>query len=210
MACASSKDFASCVSYALSCLKKEDLVLKPEQSAALEFVFKGKDVFIWFPTGFGKSICYQALPFMFDHKLGRNNMPSPMADRSVVLVVSPLISLMVDQVTSLRSVGVGAAILGSSHGGDGQLTKELLVNERDIEKGNFSVLFGTPEAIIGSERWRELFLGDPLHQQIVAVAVDEAHCVYKWYLGYLSVIIFPCLNVYSFQSTCIYIQESKI
>ena len=59
---ASSEDFTSCVSYALSCLKKEHFVLKPEQSAALELVFQGKDVFIWFPTGFGKSTCYQALP----------------------------------------------------------------------------------------------------------------------------------------------------
>ena len=74
MVCSSSsavwKDFASCFSYALSCLRKEDLVLKHEQSEALEFVFRGKDVFVWFPTGFGKSICYQALPYMFDRKQG--------------------------------------------------------------------------------------------------------------------------------------------
>ena len=108
MVCSSSsavwKDFASCFSYALSCLRKEDLVLKHEQSEAPEFVFRGKDVFVWFPTGFGKSICYQALPYMFDHKLGRSNVDC----KSAVLVVSPLVSLMVDQVTSLRSAGVGA------------------------------------------------------------------------------------------------------
>ena len=121
MACAflgsSAKDFASCVSYALSRLKKEDLVLKPEQSAVLELIFQGKDVFVWFPTGYGKLVCYQALPFMFDRKLGRS------VDRSVVLVVSPLVSLMIDQVTSLRSVGVGAAIMSAGQAG-GQLTKE--------------------------------------------------------------------------------------
>ena len=114
MVCSSSsavsKDFASYFSYALSCLRKEDLVLKHEQSEVLEFVFRGKDVFVWFPTGFGKSICYQALPYMFDHKLGRSNVDC----KSVVLVVSPLVSLMVDQVTSLRSAGVGAAILRSA------------------------------------------------------------------------------------------------
>ena len=176
MACASAKDFAACVSYALSCLKKEDLVLKPEQSAALEFIFQGKDVFVWFPTGFGKSVCYQALPFMFDHKLGRST------NRSVVLVVSPLVSLMVDQVKSLRAIGVGAAIMSIGHQAGGQLARELLVAERDVEEGKLSLLFGAPEAIVGSERWRQLLLGDPLCQRIVAVA---DHCVYKWYTLFL-------------------------
>ena len=54
----------------------------------------------------------------------------------------------------------------------------MALNNRDIERGKFSLLFGTPEAIVESERWRELLLGEPLH---VAVAVDEVHCVYKWY-----------------------------
>ena len=124
-------------------------------------------------TGFGKSICYQALPYMFDHKLGRSNVGC----KSVVLVVSPLLSLRVDQVTSLRSAGVGATILRSAgFPCGGPLTDKLLVDERDIERGKFSLLFGTTKAIVESERWRELLLGDLLHQQ---VAVDEAHCVHK-------------------------------
>ena len=45
---------------------------------------------MWFPTGYGKSICYQLLPFVFDVKLGRTN--APLVDRSVVLVTSPLVS----------------------------------------------------------------------------------------------------------------------
>ena len=89
---------------------------------------------------------------------------------------------MVDQVTVLRSAGVGAAILrGAGIPSGGRVTDKLLVDERDIERGKFSLLFDTPEAIVESERWRELLLGEPPHRQIVAVAVDEAHCVYKWY-----------------------------
>ena len=60
--------------------------LKPEQK---ECIFDGKDVFVWLPTGFGKSICYEVLPFIFDKNLGTDN--------SLVIVVSPLVSLMVDQ-----------------------------------------------------------------------------------------------------------------
>ena len=123
-------------------------MLKPEQSETLELIFQGKDVFVWFPTGYDKSVCYQALPFMFNHKLGRSNP----VDRSVVLVVSPLVSLMIDQVTSLRSIGVGAAIISTGNQAGGQqLGKELLLDERDVERGKFSLLFGAPEAIVGSE-----------------------------------------------------------
>ena len=81
-------------------------------------------MFIRFPTGFGKSVYYQVLPFMFDHKLGRSTI-----NRSIVLVVSPLVSLMADQVNSLRAIGVGAAIMGLGQAG-GQLARELLVAER--------------------------------------------------------------------------------
>ena len=51
---------------------------------------EGKDVLVWFPTGYGRSICYQLLPFVFDVKLGRTN--APLIDRSVILVISPLVS----------------------------------------------------------------------------------------------------------------------
>jgi len=57
---------------------------------AVKLLSEGKDVFVWFPTGYGKSICYQLLPFVFDVKLGRTN--APLIDRSVVLVISPLVS----------------------------------------------------------------------------------------------------------------------
>ena len=70
---------------------------------------------------------------MFDHKLGRSNVSNQTGDKSVVLVVLPVVSLMVDQVTSLRSVRVGAPILSAGSQARGQLTKELLVDERDIE-----------------------------------------------------------------------------
>ena len=52
------------------------------------------------------------------------------------------------------------------------------MDERGVEQGKFSLLFGAPKAIVRSERWRQLLLGDSLCQQIVAVAEDEAHCVY--------------------------------
>ena len=86
----SSFAFDRALAYALSCMKQEGLSLKDQQVEAVKLLSEGKDVFVWFPTGYGKSICYQLLPFVFDVKLGRTN--APLVDRSVVLVISPLVS----------------------------------------------------------------------------------------------------------------------
>ena len=55
-------------------------------------MYGGHDVYAWFPTGYGKSLCYQLLPYMFDVKLGLPKAAP--SERSVVLVISPLVSLM--------------------------------------------------------------------------------------------------------------------
>ena len=109
-------DFQQAISHALQRLATPCMVLKPEQRASIKAVYEGKDVFVWLPTGFGKSVCYEALPFVFDFKL-RTNAPC------LTLVISPLISLMVDQVVSLRRRGVKAAIINTSGTG---VEKELL------------------------------------------------------------------------------------
>ena len=63
---------------------------KPIKVEAVTHLSEGKNVFVWFPTGYGNSICYQLLPFVFDIKLGRTN--APLVDRCVVLVIFPLVS----------------------------------------------------------------------------------------------------------------------
>jgi len=83
---------------------------------------------------------------------------------------------MVDQVTRLRANGIGAAILGGNRGVD----KSLLATEEQITLGAFALLFSAPEAIIGSDRWHDAFIEEPLRNQVIALAIDEAHCVYKW------------------------------
>ena len=83
--CLKTLKFESAVSFALRCLESSDFVLKPQQKEAIRLVWEGKDVFIFLPTGFGKSIIYEVLPFLFDHKLGRVDARM----RSLVIVVSP-------------------------------------------------------------------------------------------------------------------------
>ena len=100
--------------------------LKERQAEAVKYIYEGQDVFLWLRTGYGKSICYQLLPFLFDYKLAR--IETIATERSVVLVISPLVSLMVDQVSNLQAHGIGAAILSGNAG----INKVLLASERDV------------------------------------------------------------------------------
>jgi len=70
----SSFDFDRALVYVLSGIKQEGLSLKNQQVEAVKLLSEGKDVFVWFPTGYGKSICYQLLPFVFDVNLGRTRV----------------------------------------------------------------------------------------------------------------------------------------
>lgn len=83
---------------------------------------------------------------------------------------------MLNQVVSLREVGVGAAILSGNKGIDSSFLSTI----KDVKSGAHRVLFSAPEAFVDSECWREVLLDQPLCDQIVAVVVDEAHFVYKW------------------------------
>ena len=103
---ASGREFSDAVSYGLSHVGKPEITLKPQQVEAVRHVYEGKDVFLWLPTGFGKSVCFEVLPFVMDHKRGKPG--SGQGSYSIILVVSPLISLMIDQVTNLRERGGGS------------------------------------------------------------------------------------------------------
>ena len=105
----SNADFEEALSFALAKLDSNHLILKPEQKDAVKHVWEGKDMFILLPPRFGKSIIYEVLPFLSDCKLGRVHAQY----KSLVIVVSPLVSLMADEVSSLRCRGVEAAIMSS-------------------------------------------------------------------------------------------------
>ena len=165
-------DFEGALEYGPECIGRSTLTLKPQQVETVRHIYDGKDVFLWLPTGFGKSVCYELLPFVLDYMQGK--CLSKKESNSTVIVISPLVSLMIDQVSSLRERGVSAGILS----GHAAVSEQFIVNSSSIDK--YSFLFSCPEAIIGVERWRETLLKAPLSERIVAVAVDEAHCVSKW------------------------------
>ena len=134
----------------------------------MEAIYDRRDVFVWLPTGYGKSLCYQALPFLMDLKLGFANTEKS----SSVFVVSPLVALMIDQVKSLRSRGVKCSVITSSS----DVEKDLIATHSSLSSD--SLLFCTPEALVRS-KWRDAIDDPVVSGRIVALVIDKAHCVSK-------------------------------
>ena len=123
----SSEAFSRALSFSLVQLGLPNVVLKEEQRCAVKDIYEGRDVFVCLPTGYGKSLCYQTLPFVMDYK--RSQTVQEARERgSAIIVVSPLVTLMEDQVSGLRKHGVKASIITSS----ASVTKEHISTEGSL------------------------------------------------------------------------------
>ena len=127
----------------------------PGQEEMIDSLSNGRDVLAVMPTGAGKSLCYQ--------------IPAILSD-GISLVISPLLSLMKDQVRSLNQAGVAAAYINSSLT-EGQIRKAL----RLAGEGAYRIIYVAPERLVSPN-----FLSFAFNADIRLVAVDEAHCVSQW------------------------------
>ena len=137
--------------------------LKHEQKLCLETVAQKRDVFGIPPTGFGKSLIFQLLPCLLKD-LWKLQSAS-------VLVVTPLVSIMKDQVEELTRLGLRAFAIGL---GDEKGEKELVAGGFDLD-----VLYGSPETL-SSKQWLKQLKEGLLGKQTVCFVVDEAHSVSAW------------------------------
>jgi ATP-dependent DNA helicase RecQ len=132
---------------------------RPLQRDAMDAVLAGRDSIVVLPTGGGKSLCFQA--------------PAVTADDGLAVVVSPLISLMKDQVDTLVGNGVPAALYNSS------LSAE---DKADVMRGlaerRYRLLYVSPERLVGEGG--DGFLARLSSCGVRFVAVDEAHCISQW------------------------------
>lgn len=125
------------------------------QEYLIDSILEGRDVLGIMPTGAGKSICYQVPALLME---------------GITIVISPLISLMKDQVEGLNQAGIHAAYLNSSLT-QGQYRKALSY----AREGRYPIIYVAPERLTTEE-----FMDFALHTSIAMVAVDEAHCVSQW------------------------------
>ena len=127
---------------------------------------KGRDVFVSLPTGYGKSLCYTLLPCVFD-------LLRKVEKKSIALIVSPLVALMQDQVSAITSMGVSATYIT-----DKEATKAAI--KQTIIKGDYQIVFISPEALIGGMEWRSMLATDHYVENLIALVIGKAHCVKKW------------------------------
>ena len=128
---------------------------RPGQESVIDSILSGKDVCAIMPTGAGKSVCYQIPAMLLS---------------GITLVISPLISLMQDQVKALNEAGIAAAFINSS-------LSERAFHEtvRKTRNGDYKILYVAPERLV-TEGFMEL----AKTIEISMVTVDEAHCISQW------------------------------
>ncbi|MEG2208327.1 MAG: RecQ family ATP-dependent DNA helicase, partial [Clostridia bacterium] len=125
------------------------------QETLIDELLSGRDVLGVMPTGAGKSVCYQVPALLME---------------GLTLVISPLISLMKDQVMALKASGVAAAFINSSLT-PGQQQEAI----RRARNGAYKIVYVAPERLDTPQ-----FLDFATSADIALIAVDEAHCVSQW------------------------------
>ena len=128
---------------------------RPTQRDVIASVLAGRDTLAVMPTGGGKSLCYQLPALLFD---------------GLTVVVSPLISLMYDQLRQLDAVGARATVLNSSLS-----REEYIANRTLVQRGEAKLLYVAPETLM-QERTLELLAG----VTVSCLTIDEAHCISSW------------------------------
>jgi ATP-dependent DNA helicase RecQ len=128
---------------------------RPLQEEIIRDALAGRDLFALLPTGGGKSLCFQ--------------LPALMRS-GLTIVVSPLISLMKDQVDALQTSGIAATFLNSALD-----RHEAAARLRGLHRGEYRLLYVAPERLM-----LDSFLERALNWNIAQIAIDEAHCISEW------------------------------
>ena len=153
--------------------------LKVKQVIGIYNIYQGRDVFALLPTGYGKSVIYQLLPDMFD-------------DSKIIIVVSPLNSIIKDQMDSLTKKNIKSSVLNCFEeqgliklfDDDDEVSNDSVKNKpnglpKELTDGKISIVFSHPESLL-CEEGRKLLRSEIFQKQVLACVIDEAHCIKLW------------------------------
>ena len=178
----------------------QNLILKPKQVICLESVYLQNDVMWVLPMGNGKSLIFHLLPlllfteFKFRDDLltgWKSKGVSTTAVDSIVIVVSPLNSLMIDQISRLSVTGIRASIVSMKEA-KLELDSDDIHSDKVVDidfihcegnklrNGYYHFVSAHPESFISSKYGRYLLLSKHYQEHLVAIVVDEAHCIVEW------------------------------
>ena len=138
--------------------------LRKEQEDCITNLVNGKDVFAILPTGFGKSLIFQLCPRVMSAVNEKDYAVS------TIIVISPLVAIMKDQVEQLNKMGVSATAIGID---------EVDMDEEAAKNGKCEIVYGSPESWLSKE-WRKQLQEGQLGMQTVAIAIDEVHSITEW------------------------------
>ena len=192
-----------CLEFALLNSVYKGIFLKPKQVLCLESAYLKKDVMCVLPTGYGKSLIFHLLPMLIfakykmrnDVLLGWRSKAISTVVNTIVIVVSPLISLMSDQISRLNMSGIQASVIGVKESRGDQMANSfeenmddefnvdidfLFCQEKKLRDGEYHIVFDHPESLISSKYGRELLLSEKYRDNVVAIVIDEAHCIVDW------------------------------
>jgi ATP-dependent DNA helicase RecQ len=153
---------------------------KENQLVALEAIFNKKDMMVTLPTGYGKSILYQAAPYLSAVKNGEDVDKT----QQCVLVITPLNAIMLDQVKALSLTNLRACAMNydakSASTFDDELEETLVatVPISDIKDGGYNIIYAHPESLLSTKAGRELLMS--IRHHVCALAIDEAHIILEW------------------------------
>ena len=154
-------------------------------------------------TGYGKSLIFHLLPMLLFAKFKfcgvlllswRSRGISTAVVNSIVIVVSPLNSLMSDQVSRLSMSGIRSSIINvqkqeiaydsdSEENVDFETNAEIdfsICEEKKLRDGHYQIVFAHPETLISSKYGRNLLLSKTYPENVLAIVIDEAHCIVDW------------------------------
>ena len=203
--------FLYCLEFAVLNSLYCNTILKPKQVVCLESIFLQNDVLCVLPTGYGKSLIFHLVPMLLFAKGKLTDMGTPDGDfylcwksriasvavNTIIIVISPLNSLMSNQISRLSLSGIRASVFSVKASSESESEENMVdvdvdlrlcEDEKLMRNGYYHIVFAHPESLISTKYGRELLMSKIYQENVVAIVVDEAHCILDWLVLFIFII----------------------